>query len=117
MRVAIANDPNARSMPTRYHGTGQQSQPLDYQCNRHFNRLPETRFRWFEFVNRGKNHHRAGQSFSQQGFSCAAGDRRLCLITGMPKETWMIACGLTIALLVGLLGYASWEKKREAEQL
>jgi chemotaxis protein MotB len=35
----------------------------------------------------------------------------------MPKETWMIACGLTIALLLGLLGYASWQKKSEVEQL
>jgi len=34
----------------------------------------------------------------------------------MPKETWQIACGLTIALLLGLLGLASWEKKREVEQ-
>ncbi len=35
----------------------------------------------------------------------------------MPKETWMIGCGLTIALLLLLLGYASWEKKSEVEQL
>jgi chemotaxis protein MotB len=35
----------------------------------------------------------------------------------MPKETWIIACVLTIALLLGLLGYASWAKKREVEQL
>ncbi len=35
----------------------------------------------------------------------------------MPKETWMIACGITVALLLGLLGYASWEKKHEIEQL
>jgi chemotaxis protein MotB len=35
----------------------------------------------------------------------------------MPKETWMIASGITIALLLGLLGYASWEKKHEVEQL
>jgi len=35
----------------------------------------------------------------------------------MPKETWKIACGITIALLLVLLGYASWEKKREVEQL
>jgi len=30
----------------------------------------------------------------------------------MPKETWMIASGLTIALLLGLLGFASWDKKQ-----
>ncbi len=35
----------------------------------------------------------------------------------MPKETWMIACGLTIALLLGLLGLVSWEKKHEVEQV
>ena len=34
----------------------------------------------------------------------------------MPKETWMIACGLTVALLLGLLGLSSWEKKREVER-
>lgn len=34
----------------------------------------------------------------------------------MPKETWMIASVLTIGLLLGLLGFASWEKKREVEQ-
>jgi chemotaxis protein MotB len=34
----------------------------------------------------------------------------------MPKETWMIACALTIALLLGLLGLASWEKKHEVER-
>jgi chemotaxis protein MotB len=34
----------------------------------------------------------------------------------MPKEAWTIAGVLTIALLLGLLGYASWEKKREVEQ-
>lgn len=34
----------------------------------------------------------------------------------MPKETWMIACGLTVALLLGLLGLVSWEKKREVEK-
>jgi chemotaxis protein MotB len=35
----------------------------------------------------------------------------------MPKETWKIACAITIALLLILLGYASWEKKHEVEQL
>ena len=35
----------------------------------------------------------------------------------MPKETWMIACGLTVALLLGLLGLSSWEKKREVERV
>jgi chemotaxis protein MotB len=35
----------------------------------------------------------------------------------MPKETWIIASILTILLLLGLLGYASWAKKREVEQL
>ncbi len=35
----------------------------------------------------------------------------------MPKESWMIACGLTVALLLGLLGLASWEKKREVEKV
>ncbi len=30
----------------------------------------------------------------------------------MPKETWIIASVLTIALLLGLLGYSSWDKKR-----
>jgi chemotaxis protein MotB len=35
----------------------------------------------------------------------------------MPKEAWTIAGVLTIALLLGLLGYASWEKKREVEQV
>jgi chemotaxis protein MotB len=35
----------------------------------------------------------------------------------MPKETWMIASGLTVALLLGLLGLSSWEKKREVEQV
>ena len=33
----------------------------------------------------------------------------------MPKEAWTIASVLTIALLLALLGYASWEKKREVE--
>jgi chemotaxis protein MotB len=35
----------------------------------------------------------------------------------MPKETWMIASGLTIALLLGLLGLSSWEKKHEVDQI
>ncbi len=35
----------------------------------------------------------------------------------MPKETWMIAGALTVALLLGLLGLASWEKKREVEKV
>jgi chemotaxis protein MotB len=34
----------------------------------------------------------------------------------MPKETWIIASVLTAALLLGLLGFASWEKKREVEK-
>jgi chemotaxis protein MotB len=34
----------------------------------------------------------------------------------MPKETWMIASGLTIALLLGLLGYASWDKKHRIQE-
>jgi chemotaxis protein MotB len=35
----------------------------------------------------------------------------------MPKETWTIASILTILLLLVLLGYASWGKKREVEQV
>jgi len=35
----------------------------------------------------------------------------------MPKETWIIACGLTMALLLGLLGLTSWEKKQEVEKV
>ena len=35
----------------------------------------------------------------------------------MPKETWIIASALTVALLLGLLGLASWEKKREVERV
>ncbi len=35
----------------------------------------------------------------------------------MPKETWMIASGLTVALLLGLLALSSWEKKREVERV
>jgi chemotaxis protein MotB len=34
----------------------------------------------------------------------------------MPKETWIIAGALTVALLLGLLGFSSCEKKRQAEQ-
>jgi len=34
----------------------------------------------------------------------------------MPKETWMIASGLTIALLLGLLGFASWDKKQRIQE-
>jgi chemotaxis protein MotB len=35
----------------------------------------------------------------------------------MPKETWIIASVLTVLLLAGLLGLASWEKKREVEKV
>ena len=35
----------------------------------------------------------------------------------MPKETWIIASALTVLLLLGLLGFASWEKKREVEKI
>ncbi len=35
----------------------------------------------------------------------------------MPKETWIIAGALTVVLLLGLLGLASWEKKREVEKI
>lgn len=34
----------------------------------------------------------------------------------MPKETWIIACGLTVALLLGLLTFASYDKKVRLEQ-
>lgn len=34
----------------------------------------------------------------------------------MPKETWIIASILTVLLLVGLLGYSSYDKKRRVEQ-
>ena len=34
----------------------------------------------------------------------------------MPKETWMIASVLTIALLVGLLGFSSCDKKQRLDQ-
>jgi chemotaxis protein MotB len=33
----------------------------------------------------------------------------------MPKETWMIASVLTITLLLGLLGFSSWDKKQRLE--
>ena len=35
----------------------------------------------------------------------------------MPKEAWIIASVLTVLLMLGLLGFASWEKKREVEKL
>jgi chemotaxis protein MotB len=35
----------------------------------------------------------------------------------MPKETWIIASVLTVALLLGLLGLTSWEKKQEVEKV
>ena len=35
----------------------------------------------------------------------------------MPKETWIIASVLTLALLLGLLGLTSWEKKSEVEKV
>lgn len=34
----------------------------------------------------------------------------------MPKETWLIACGLTVLLLLGLLGYSSYDKTRRLAQ-
>lgn len=34
----------------------------------------------------------------------------------MPKETWIIASILTVLLLVGLLGFSSYDKKRRLEQ-
>ncbi len=34
----------------------------------------------------------------------------------MPKEVWTIAAILTIALLLGLLGYSSWDKKHLLDQ-
>jgi len=34
----------------------------------------------------------------------------------MPKETWLIATALTAALLLGLLGYSSWDKKQRLER-
>src|ERR1035438_4434016 len=35
----------------------------------------------------------------------------------MPKETWIIASVLAAVLLLGLLGLASWEKKKEVEKV
>jgi chemotaxis protein MotB len=35
----------------------------------------------------------------------------------MPKETWMIASALTVVLLLGLLGFVSWEKKHEVDKV
>ncbi|MCX6922194.1 MAG: OmpA family protein [Verrucomicrobia bacterium] len=35
----------------------------------------------------------------------------------MSKETWMIASVLTVLLLLALLGFVSWEKKREVEKV
>lgn len=35
----------------------------------------------------------------------------------MPKETWVIASVLTIVLLLGLLGFSSWDKKQRFEQV
>ncbi|HVV72566.1 MAG TPA: hypothetical protein VHI52_13885, partial [Verrucomicrobiae bacterium] len=34
----------------------------------------------------------------------------------MPKETWTIAGVLTITLLLGLLGFSSWDKKQRLDQ-
>ncbi len=34
----------------------------------------------------------------------------------MPKETWIIASVLTLALLLGLLGFSSWDKKQRLDQ-
>ena len=34
----------------------------------------------------------------------------------MPKETWAIAAVLTILLLIGLLGFSSWDKKHRLEE-
>ena len=34
----------------------------------------------------------------------------------MPKETWIIAGALTVLLLLGLLGFNSWDKKRQLER-
>ena len=33
----------------------------------------------------------------------------------MPKETWYIASGLTILLLLVLLGFSSWDKKQRLD--
>src|SRR5437763_1755836 len=37
-------------------------------------------------------------------------------LTFMPKETWMIAACLTIALLIGLLAFSSYDKKTRLER-
>ena len=34
----------------------------------------------------------------------------------MPKETWMVASALTVALLLGLLGFSSWDKKQRLDK-
>ncbi len=34
----------------------------------------------------------------------------------MPKETWLIACGLTVLLVLGLLGYSSYDKTQRLAQ-
>jgi chemotaxis protein MotB len=34
----------------------------------------------------------------------------------MPKETWIIGSVLTVALLLGLLGFSSYERKQEGDQ-
>ncbi|HEY5912557.1 MAG TPA: OmpA family protein [Verrucomicrobiae bacterium] len=34
----------------------------------------------------------------------------------MPKETWMIAGGLSIVLLLVLLGFSSWDKKKRIQE-
>src|SRR5690349_2071568 len=36
--------------------------------------------------------------------------------SAMPKESWIIAGVLTAALLLGLLGYSSWDKKTRLDQ-
>ena len=47
-----------------------------------------------------------------------AGTRLLTpgLVPHMPKETWTIASILTIALLLGLLGFSSYDKKQRLDQ-
>src|SRR3954447_17966941 len=35
----------------------------------------------------------------------------------MPKETWLIGCALTVALLLGLLAFNSCERKQEVERV
>ncbi len=34
----------------------------------------------------------------------------------MPKETWTIAAGITVALLLGLLGFSLYDKKHQVDQ-